>query len=148
MPFVRDMVDAAMSSGGENIVVIINNDIKVGVGLGDAIKRHCSSYRCYWAFRIQAPGHQTDGGADLFAFTREWWESNQALFPDLLLGYRWWDAILIRLMFHGGCPEGPRLYFHEPHPGVFQRNHTAGASYNERLGNEWCQRHGAQMPKP
>lgn len=147
MPFVRDMIEGANSTGDE-LIGIVNNDIKLGAGIGDCVRKHCSEFGCYWAYRIPSAGQPTDGGADFFAFTKRWWIDHGTLFPDLLFGYRWWDAVLVRMMFHYGCPEGPRLYFHEPHTGVSARNHTPGAVYNERLGNEWCGKYGASMPLP
>jgi len=148
MPFVRDMIEAAMVSGGESIVVISNNDIKVDGRLRQAIQMSCLNYGCWWSYRTENPGGVTDQGADLFAFTRCWWNSHQHLFPDFLLGYWWWDDVMVRLMRWSGCGEQERLYYHEPHRGVTVRLNSPGAMHNDRLANQWLREHDEERQKP
>lgn len=137
VPFVKDMLDAAFSTGDERIAIITNNDIIFGNGLGEAIREHCSNHGCYWAWRIAYEGAEPDGGLDLFAVTRIWWEKCGPFFPDLLIGYSWWDNILRRMMQWTGTPEGPRLYFHTPHPGIEMRRNSPAERYNQHTAREW-----------
>lgn len=149
MPFVRDMITAAMRSGTEDIIVISNNDIKFDERLRDAILESCREYGCYWAYRVQVFGGPTDEGADVFAFTRCWWHMHQHLFPDFLLGYFWWDDILVRIMRWSGCPEQKRLYYHESHAGGGgSREHTAGGRHNDKLARQWLVEHNERHNKP
>lgn len=136
-PFIRDMIAGALSSGAEEIVVITNNDIKMDPRLGAAIRKSCYEYGCYWAMRTSGPGADTDRGADLFAFTRSWWTIHQHMFPDILLGYYWWDQIMTKLMQWSGCQEQPRLYYHEPHKGVLNRLNDAGQAHNVNTAKAW-----------
>lgn len=137
VPWVADLIDAAFASGNENIAVITNNDIQFGEHLGKVIRESCDKHHCYWAFRVPHRGGPPDGGLDVFAFTRAWWIKCSPMFPDLLLGFSWWDNILRRMMIWGGCPEGQREYFHTPHAGIEMRRHSPGESYNQRIARQW-----------
>lgn len=148
MPFVRDMIEAAFSTGQEEIVVITNNDIKFDPKLKESILKSCSQWGCWWAYRTDRPGGRTDQGADVFAFTRCWWNCHRHLFPDFLLGYWWWDDVMVRLMNWSGCIEQSRLYYHEPHVGVQNRLYTSGAAHNEHLASRWLTAHDEGREKP
>lgn len=143
LPFVRDMVQEAMR-GGEGVIVVSNNDVSVDPGLRDSILASCRAHGCWWAYRVDRPGGNPDGGIDLFAFTRSWWALHEHLMPDLLLGCRWWDNILRRIMVWSGCPEQPRLYYHRPHPGVRSRMHLPSSAHVERLAQQWLLEHDEQ----
>lgn len=149
MPFVRDMIDAGFNSGTERTVIIVNNDIRVDPKLSDSIKRSCDSHGCWWAYRIGDPGHPTDQGADLFAMTRHWWMMHRHLFPDMLLGYWWWDNLLARMMRWSGCYERERLYYHRQHKnGGESRVETPGAIYNTNLAKQWLEAHHENKENP
>lgn len=148
MPYIRDMVQAAFGTGTEDIIVITNNDIIFGDKLREAIIASCQRYGCYWAYRTNLPTRTTDQGADVFAFTRSWWHLHEHLYPDFLLGYWWFDDVLVRLMRWSGCLEGPREYFHVVHRGVLDRLHSPGQKYNERLANQWLTEHQEDREKP
>lgn len=142
LPYVKDMIDVALMSGKENIVVIHNNDIAFDDRLQLVVGEWCKHHGCYWAYRVpKRHDVHTDGGCDFFAFTREWWALNKHMMPDLFLGQRWWDNILRRLMKWSGCPEGPRLYYHEPHPGVETRNDSPAEKHNVELARVWLKEH-------
>lgn len=141
-PFVIDLIDAAFASGNENIVVVCNNDIRFGDGLGNAIRESCEKFHCFWSYRVASPGGEPDGGVDLVAITRAWWAFCGRYYPDLLLGYSYWDNIIRRFMIWSGCPEGPRLYFHTPHVGIDGRRKTPGENYNQRLARWWLRQQG------
>lgn len=149
MPFVRDMIEAAFQTG-HDICVITNNDIKFDSALADDMQASCAQFGCWWAYRTERPGGPTDQGSDVFAFTRKWWSIHQHLFPDFLLGYWWWDDVIVRLMRWSGCLERSRLYYHEPHHATESptRQNTQGARHNERLANQWLQLHDEDNKKP
>lgn len=149
MPFVREMIHEAFTTGPETIAVICNNDVQMGDGLREAIMESCRRYECYWAYRIPAPGGEPDRGVDLFALTLRWWHLHAHMIPDLFHGYRWWDQIILRLMVWSGCREQARLYFHEPHGNDhLQRLNTPGAQWNERLGERWEIDHDDKDQRP
>lgn len=149
MPFVRDMIQSAFS-GSEDVIVISNNDIRFDGQLSDDIQQSCNKWGCWWAYRTDHAGGPTDNGADVFAFTRKWWSIHQHLFPDFLLGYWWWDDVMVRMMRWSGCAEKKRLYYHEPHPQsqAPTRQNSPGAMHNERLANEWLNKHDERREKP
>lgn len=149
MPFVRDMIHAAFTTGSEPIMAVCNNDVQIGDELRAAIVDSCAIHECYWAYRTPSPGGKPDGGADLFAFTRRWWHLHEHLIPDLFHGYRWWDQILIRLMLWSGCREQAREYYHEPHGNDHRmRLNTPGAQWNERLAAQWLDMHDDKDQRP
>lgn len=149
VPFIRDMVNAALSSGSERIIVISNNDVKLDPALKKAVIESCQRTGCYWAYRVPAPGQPTDHGADFFAFTRAWWFQHQHLYPDMLLGYYWWDDLFVRMMRWSGCLERERLYYHEPHAGGGPARLTApGHRHNEQLALAWLGVHHELNQKP
>lgn len=149
MPFVRDMIEFALS-GSEDIVVIANNDIRFDERLSADMLASCDRCGCWWAYRTDHDGGPTDNGADVFAFTRKWWRIHEHLFPDFLLGYHWWDDVMVRMMRWSGCVEQRRLYYHEPHPAsqAPTRQHTPGAKHNERLANGWLMVNDERREKP
>lgn len=149
MPFVREMIHEAFTTGPESIAVICNNDVKMGDGLREAIIESCAKFECYWAYRTPGPGGAPDGGADLFALTRRWWHLHAPMIPDLLHGYRWWDQVLLRMMIWSGCREQARLYYHEPHGNDHRtRLGTPGAQWNENLGKQWEATHDDKDQRP
>lgn len=151
MPFVRDMIRSGFESGSEDIVVITNNDILFSDSLAKSIDNACEAHGCWWSYRVNGlTGNNTDQGADTFAFTRSWWHLHEHLFPDFLLGYWWWDDVMVRLMRWSGCDEQERLIFHEPHPHTQSpnRTNTPGHHYNENLANLWLKTHEELREKP
>ncbi len=147
LPFVRDMIEAALASGPESIIAIANNDIAFDPRLGKAVRKSCGVHGCYWAYRaIDAQGN-TDQGGDFFAFTRTWWKLHQHFFPDMLLGRYWWDDILIRIMRWSGCDEQRRLIFHQPHKSA--DSHTGPAhDHNVKSAQQWLRQYDEGFFKP
>jgi hypothetical protein len=147
-PFVRDMIQGAMGTGDEGIIAITNTDIQFGPMLHREVVKACKEFGCYWSYRLVGP-HKTDHGVDFFAFTRAWWFQRQHLYPDLLLGYYWWDDLMVRMMRWCGCTERPRAYSHEPHGGSSaERQLTPGGLHNHRLGLAWLTEHHELNQKP
>jgi hypothetical protein len=148
-PYIRDMIHGAISSGTENIIAITNTDIKFDSALHPAVIESCRKYGCFWSYRICGPNKATDDGADFFAFTRAWWFQHEHVYPDLLLGYYWWDDLFTRMMQWSGCPEQERLYYHDPHPnGGSTRICSIGGRHNEKLALQWLAKHNELNQKP
>lgn len=147
-PFIKDMIEAAISSGPEKIIAICNNDVLFDAGLRREVDQSCAEFGCYWAYRLDKPGGVTDRGADFFAFTRKWWFEHKNYVPDILLGHPWWDNIALRICRWSGCLERKRLYYHVPHPGVMTRPKTPGWIHNETLAHRWLKEHHELMGQP
>lgn len=149
VPFVKDMIDTALSSH-DGIVVITNNDIKFDPELAQDIRESCRDWGCWWSYRTEHKDGPTDNGADVFAMTRKWWAIHNHLMPDMLLGYWSWDDVLVRLMIWSGCHEQRRLYYHEAHPASASptRTSTPGHRHNETLMQQWCKQHLERRQKP
>jgi hypothetical protein len=149
MFYVRDIIDAAWQSGNEGVLVLTNNDIQFDTRLRGSIMDSCAKRGCWWAYRCESPqDRNTDQGADVFAFTRRWWALHSHFFPDFLMGYWWWDDMMVRIMQWSGCPEQERLYYHPRHTGVLNRLGSPGHIHNEKLANRWLLEHGEKREKP
>lgn len=148
VPFVKDMINEAFATGPENICLITNNDIEFIPGLQETIVKSCDEYGCFWSYRLNGSFTDTDEGADCFGITRRWWNLHQHLIPDFLLGYWWWDDIMIRVMRWSGCNEQMRMYHHTPHPGVSNRLTTPGQAYNVKIAEQWLETWNEKHLKP
>lgn len=147
--FIRDMISAGFNNGTESVLVITNDDIRFEPGLREVVLESCKQWGCYWSYRLLDPSGNTDEGADLFAMTRCWWGQHHHLFPDFLLGYYWWDDIMVRIMRWSGCQEQTRLYRHPPHgnnSGL--RQATPGGRHNEKLAQAWLRQYDEEHIKP
>jgi hypothetical protein len=84
-------------------------------------------------------------GADLFAFTRQWWQGDAAGFPDVLLGAEGWDGVLMEIMRRSGFQETTPAIYHEAHDAywVRHRHSNPAQQYNRRLIRAWIERNGA-----
>lgn len=139
LPFVSDLIWSAFQNHPDNIVIITNNDVRFGPNLVNAVEESCERQGAYWAYRVNDAG-STDGGIDLFGFSRWWWALNWVVYPDMVIGGRAWDYVMKDIMVMSGVEEGVRAYYHTPHSNNHQqRLHTAGARWNEALWNEWNQ---------
>ncbi len=150
MAYVRDMIDCAFSTGPEKIVAITNLDIQFDPRLKEDIIKSCEQFGCWWAYRVESPEKSvTDHGGDLFAMTRKWWFVHRHLYPDMLIGFAWWDDMMVRMMRWSGCMERQRLYYHEAHPtALTTRPNTPGMKHNEVLAHEWLKHHHELNKKP
>lgn len=150
VPFIRDMINGAISTGSESVIAITNTDISFDAKLYDKVMESCKEFGCYWAYRAVDSNKETDYGADFFAFTRAWWFQHEHLYPDLILGYYWWDDVFVRMMRWCGCTEMERLYYHESHPGqtATDRIKSVGGAYAQNLALEWIKNHYELNQKP
>lgn len=146
-PYVRDMIEETTRAESE-IIAITNTDISFGFDLRREIVESVERFGCFWSFRAIDDVYNTDGGADFFAFTRDWWSKYELRFPDFLLGNYYWDDVLIRIMIASGCTERRRCYFHESHVGSSARLETPAGIYNKRLGLAWYEQNGVSDGRP
>jgi hypothetical protein len=161
MPFVRDLIEAAVSRCAySDVIVLSNSDVGIAPGLTgwivEAMIRAGAAFTHRWDRhgRISRPpvseGEVCEGhwypGSDLFAFTRAWWEAWGDRVPDLVLGREAVDLVLRHVIKQGGGIEIPGAVWHERHAShwetVENRNSLAGNLHNRVLATTFLREFG------
>lgn len=95
------------------------------------------------------PRGDSYAGSDLYAFRVGWWEKNKAQFPDMVVAFELWDAVLRHLITetNPGRPVSvPDLSYHQRHSSWWEnpknRYRLKGQLHNLRLGSMWLRMHG------
>lgn len=156
IPFVKDVIAAAIAKCSEHDAVMLTNaDSSLCQETADYVFQGLFKNQCCYSSRmdmdkayrvwlkqseIKSRG-QTFIGIDLVAFTRKWWEEHSTEYPDMLLGFSGWDFIFKFLM--GEDKEIETVVYHEMH-GIPEWHRTfytsAGQNYNRRLAIEWVKK--------
>ena len=160
VPFVRDLfIEAANRAGPQDIILFTNDDTCLRVGAAQIIVDRVREFKAVWCARreitrISTPltvANMMQGykhcGADIFAFTREWWDQHGDDFPDFLLSFEIWDLVLKRLILLTGGVEVHDLCYHEIHQPYWHmpaHRECVGNLYNRELGRQWLAKHNIQ----
>lgn len=166
VPFVRDVFDwAVLEHQGHQKFAFSNGDVHIVSDAAERVNDSLNRHSCGYSFRVDfrpdrmPPGPMTmrelgthlEGhwypGADLFWFSRQWWEDHRLDCPDALLGYEGWDFCMKRMMHESGFPEAMDwLIWHEEHDNHWKRTleTSPGQIYNRKLCRAWAERHGYQ----
>lgn len=157
VPFIRDMIEqACKESSPRDIICIANADIGFVPGITGEILDACYNFGSCYAQRhdfrridrlivneVECATGKKYPGADLFAFTKEWWEKRQSFFPDMLLGREAWDMIMRDLIRSTGGIELHNAIYHEMHESHWLKNRgCAGNEHNKRLASAWLAANG------
>lgn len=177
LPFVRDIVDAALLNGTQahtDVIALSNADVCFAPGLTgwvlDKVRRHGSIFTHRWDFaKLEKPLPNERAvrsgawypGSDFFAFTAGWWAKHREDFPDMILGCEFWDLVFRNLVKITKGDEIVGAIYHEKHAAFWeradQRNTNPGNLYNRKLADQWFTEnapHGANLndwragPKP
>jgi hypothetical protein len=148
LPFLRDLLDAAMRHATPaDLVCFSNDDVVFALGLTDTLLHveHCA-----WASRhefIRLPvqptcidiiGGRKHCGADLFCLSPAWWRTHRAEMPDMIIGCEAWDLVLRKLMAACNGTELHAAIAHEEHGATWQgRRNDPSALHNRRLAADW-----------
>lgn len=151
VPFLRDLIEFAVAEARWNDVIVVTNDDTVLAN--DALPRIVAAVKecgAIWGARCEfkqllAPVNSFDMrmdtqhvGADVFAFTRHWWNLHNKDIPDMVIGYEAWDYIFRRLITMVGGQQLFYLAAHEYHYGYWTRNRQNPASvHNRTLAEQW-----------
>jgi hypothetical protein len=111
LPFVRDMVDYALSwsKTEADVIVLTTSTICFVPGMTKTLLQAVAEKGAAMCFRWKrnltkgvAHGGTVMPQRDLFAFTAEWWKSHSPSVPDMVMECKGWDNVLGSLMFHCG----------------------------------------------
>lgn len=147
-PFILDLIDKAMAKANPwDVIVLTNDDTCVAPGLTQQLRVLMKEQRALWSARREhrvinrplTPNQVMQGrkhvGADLFAFTKEWWQEHGGKMPDMLLAFENWDYVLRTIIECGGGIEVEGLCYHEIHQGDWtKRREAAAAKHNQAMG--------------
>ena len=140
LPFVNDLIDKAAEAAGPNDIICLTNDDTVFVqGITDIILKNSPCWAGRWEhnhvhlpmtpekMRVSAYKHC---GADVFAFTKQWWMENKASYPLFILAREAWDLALRTLINLRGGREVEACCCH-----IIHNPEWHSAKYRECKGN-------------
>jgi hypothetical protein len=150
-PYVTDMIDKAVKTMNPwDIVVLTNDDTCVCPGIGPMLKRILAECDACWSARrehrrvdrMMTTNELMRGykhvGADVFAFTKQWWLQYGHNMPDMLMAFENWDYVLRTVIEESGGQEIQGLCYHEIHPGDWLKNRECPAArHNQQMGGEF-----------
>lgn len=150
-PYVTDMIDRAMVSANHwDIVVLTNDDTCVTPGLTPILKSVLAECGACWGARrehrlvnrvmtcTELMRGRKHVGADIFAFTKEWWTEHGHNMPDMLMAFENWDYVLRTVIEDHGGREIDGLCYHEIHTGDWtKKRDIPAAKHNQRMGGEF-----------
>jgi hypothetical protein len=156
VPFVNDLLQKGADEAGPNDVIVFTNDDtcvrpgltrilldevpKCGAIFGSR-REHAKLMRPLTLEQMMKGYKHV--GADVFAFTRAWWDENKADFPDMLIGFEQFDLVLKKLILVTGGRELDDLCYHSVHlPDWVKRRETAGGKFNRTQAFNWYKQHG------
>lgn len=157
VPFIRDMIEqACREAEPRDIICIANADIGFVPGITGEILDACYNFGSCYAQRhdfrrierlivneVECAAGKKYPGADLFAFTKEWWDKRNQFFPDMLLGREAWDMIMRDLIRSTGGIELHNAIYHEMHDSHWLKHRgCAGNEYNKKLASAWLAANG------
>lgn len=155
MPFIKDLVNVGIMDnqvGPNDLIVLTNDDIGVVVEMNthlSSVTDASAAWSNRWDFREVRVPLSTEQcrtgnwccGTDFFAFTRNWWEKHQHIYPDFVLGCEAWDWVMRELIRDTGGFEIHALTYHLSHPSYWQsgtnRFRNPGNMWNQRLAKAW-----------
>ncbi len=161
-PFIKDVIGmAAHEARPEDILVFTNDDSLMLPEFTEIIKSTVGGISAIWGARWELPtgAEQKWGnpkgyrhcGADVFAFTKQWWSENEKNFPDFLIGYEAWDLCLRMLIEMTGGIQVEGLVAHFIHQPVWhsaEHREGPGNIHNRRLFQQWLANRNLKWPSP
>lgn len=150
-PYVTDMIELAMKQAQpQDIVVLTNDDTCVSPGLTLTLKNVIAEFGACWGARrehrlvnrVMTQSEIMRGrkhvGADIFAFTKNWWATHGHTMPDMLMAFENWDYVLRTVIEDGGGREVEGLCYHEIHTGDWtRRREVPAAKHNQAMGAQF-----------
>lgn len=159
-PYVRDLFDHACwaeSPPANAIMVYTNADVCVRSNCALMVAAIMQDTDAFYSLRrdfnhdFHAPmadGEIANGnayvGSDFYAFRVSWWRTNRDAFPDMIVAFELWDAVLRHLIAftnRGRIVSVPDLTYHQRHASWWEqpnnRYRLSGQLHNLKLGSDW-----------
>lgn len=159
VPYVNDIIDYGFEDPTVDAVVFTNSDIGFIASPVEYLTKELQTYGCSWLRRLDyhrltsppnsANGGVIGGGADLFAMTRMWWQSQRKKFPLMFIGTEGFDFVFLASMHAAGATmhNQPCLIFHERHGSFWKKDKTTltkspAQAYNRKVCTTWAWANG------
>lgn len=169
-PFVTDILNRACAGLNDDAIMVYTNaDLCVRSNCALLIAAALQDTDALYSMRrdFNEPFHEpipddviprgdNYAGSDLYAFRVGWWEKNKAQFPDMIISYELWDAVLRQLITETNPDREvmlPNISYHQRHSGPTHwenpknRYRLKGQIHNLRLGSMWLRMHGVDPAK-
>jgi len=153
LPFLRDLLDAAMRHATPaDLVVFTNDDVLFACGLTETLFHVAQAAFASRHEFIRLPTQPTcldiisgrkHCGCDLFAMTPHWWRTHRRDYPDMVVGCEALDLVMRKLMLATGGIELHAALAHEEHASwwITHRGDPA-AHHNRKLASDWLAQRG------
>lgn len=157
-PMIVDVVDDFTKRHPRDVIVFSNSDIAAFPCVPDAIRENVNLYGCFYSARIDLEklpeplvpeniptGNTIYSGADLFAFTSEWWNQHRERIPDILMAFEGSDFVLKALMRESGFIPGSPCIAHVTHEDSSNwkfNNKRPGQIHNRAACKAWAEENG------
>ena len=160
--YLKDVISRAVALAMPQDIIVFTNDDNIMVrGSAAIIEQRVNEFGAIWGARweshkidINGRWHNGSGykhcGADVFAFTKEWWDKYQHEIPDYLLGLECWDLAVRTLINLTGGREVEGLVLHQIHQPPWhsaQYREGPGNIHNRNLCRKFFREHNMPWPK-
>ena len=160
IPKVKDIINRVFAlpelPKKDDVILIANADICfspdiVGMILHNT-ERYGATFTHRWDFNSLTKHLNTEAeigkgkwycGSDLFAFTVEWWNRHQEIFPDMYFAREFWDMIMRNMIKRSGGVETHKSIYHEKHNSFWEQNRQCAENlHNKSLAQNWFDTYG------
>lgn len=157
LSFIKDIIDSVKAAPSD-VIVFTNTDTCLRKGfwweaMASDVPLHGHRYDFDKLTRpldaTEIPTGKWYPGSDVFVFTKGWWDSVKADFPDMLVGAESWDKIMRSMIIHYGGEETFAACYHEKHAAHWShrdmRRNDAANRHNRVLAKQWLQAHALPL---
>ena len=158
MPFVPDIIDAAFAAAPDaDAIVLTNSDIGRTAQFFDALRLTLSVKDAAFAWRhtVQFADANTprsvilsglmDGGMDMVAVKRSWWNTYRDAVPRQVFACAQWDVTWRDFIIRNGGGELYGHIWHIAHTPQWRRD-SAGSALNHRIHKDYARRFNQALP--
>lgn len=160
VPYINDVMEAGFdrTKRRHDIVVFTNSDISMSDGIVRELERTVLAKGCAFAYRFNTSGAgfgsrpgitsgYWDGGLDLFAFSRAWYERHGRRLPPMFIGRPHWDLVYRDIFKMTGGGDLTGCIWHKAHASFWTQNPTnAGNVHNTTTARDFFSRHDTTRP--
>lgn len=163
--FMRDLIEFArpFAKGANDIIVVSNSDVAFVDGFTHDVLSAVEQHGAFFTHRWDVAGplrplskeavkrQKWYPGSDVFGFSKSWWDKHGRIYPDMITGAEFVDAVLRQLikMRASTTAEIHAAVYHEKHVSHWERNRNSPAQlHNRELAEKWFKRYGTDDLDP
>jgi predicted GH43/DUF377 family glycosyl hydrolase len=144
-PLVKDVIRMACMRAGDGDTILLTR-CDTAIVLAHPIVKPSWSHRMI----REESGDTFHPAADLFAFTKHWWNEHAKEYPNLIMGMdpHWHMVLLALLKKHGGIEIQNAIYRAPSIPITVSPKSTHRLAYNESLAGQFWEANGKILEPP